>query len=354
MRIALDSQATLGQRTGIGQYTARLLAALQRVAPQHEYLALDWGRDLVMRTDRRLRWQQWELPRRARAAGAQVLHVTGFDAPRWRPCPVVLTVHDLIGMLFPRNLPPVSRLYWGRWLPCSIRWADRIIADSEQTRQDLVRLLGMAAERVAVIPLGVDEAFRPLADPAALAAVRAKYALPPAYILYLGTLEPRKGIDTLIAAYAALAADIPQHLVLAGKRGWHTRALFRQVEALGLGARVHALDYVAGEDRPALYSLADLFAFPSRYEGFGLPVLEAMACGTPVVCSHASSLPEVAGDGALTVAPDDAAALAAAMRRVLVDGSLRDALRARGLAWAQRFTWEETARRTAAVYEELA
>ncbi|MCL6430951.1 MAG: glycosyltransferase family 4 protein [Anaerolineae bacterium] len=353
MRVALDVQSTLGQPTGIGQYAGQLLAALRRVAPEHEFMGLSWGREVVMRTDRRLRWQQWELPRRAKAAGTDVLHVTGFDAPCFRPCPVVLTVHDLVGMLFPQSLPPIARLYWARWLPHSVRWATRIIADSYHTRADLIRLLGVRPERIEVVYLGVDETFRPVTDPVALAAVRERYGLPERVILYLGTLEPRKGLDTLIAAFARLAGDLPHHLVIAGKRGWYTEPLFRQVRALGLERRVHFPGYVAAGDQAALYSLADLFASPSRYEGFGLPVLEAMACGTPVVCSQAASLPEVAGDAAVLVPPGDVEALAAGLRGVLQDSALRQGLRERGLERAHRFTWEETARRTLAVYEQV-
>ncbi len=134
MKIAIDVQSTVGRKTGIGLYTVNLLDALRKIAPQHNVIPLAWGRDLPMRLDRRLRWQQWTLPRQARAAHADLLHVPGFDAPRWRPCPIVLTVHDLIGMLFPQNLPPVARFYWSRWLPWSVRWASRVIADSEHTR----------------------------------------------------------------------------------------------------------------------------------------------------------------------------------------------------------------------------
>lgn len=353
MRIGIDIQSTLGHKTGIGQYTAKLLAALRRVAPEYEYLELNWGRDVVMRTDRRLRWQQFELPRRAQAAKADLLHVPGFDAPLWKPCTVVLTVHDLIGLLFPANLPPISRFYWAWWLPRTIHWADWIIADSEHTRRDLIRLLGIPAERIEVIYLGVDEAFQPLETQARLEAVRHKYSLPLNIILYVGTLEPRKGLETLIAAYGALAADIPHDLVIAGKKGWYTAPLFLQVEDLGLDPRVHFTDYVADEDLPSLYNLAELFVYPSRYEGFGLPPLEAMACGTPVVCSNAASLPEIIGDAALSVPPDDAEALAAAIRRVLADKALRAKMRASGLERARSFTWEKTARRTAEIYERV-
>ena len=353
MRIGIDTQSTVGRKTGIGLYTAELLSALRRVAPEHVYLELQWGRDVVMRTDRRLRWQQWELPRRAKAVRAEVLHVPGFDAPWRKPCPVVLTVHDLIGMLFPANLPPISRFYWAWWLPRTIRWADYIIVDSEHTRQDLRRLLGVPAGRVEVIALGVSSAFRPWEDRAALEAVRQKYGLPPAFILYVGTLEPRKGLDTLIAAYSAWAGQSPYDLVLAGKRGWYTESLFQQVAQRGLTGRVHFTDYVDSVDLPALYNLAELFVYPSRYEGFGLPVLEAMACGVPVICSHAASLPEVAGDAALLVPADEVGAWAGAIRRVLESDELRAEMKAKGLVRARRFTWEETARRTVQVYERM-
>jgi glycosyltransferase involved in cell wall biosynthesis len=201
--------------------------------------------------------------------------------------------------------------------------------------------------------LGVDAAYRPLEDTAALATLAGKYGLPEEIILYVGTLEPRKGLDTLLDAYARLAGEVCHHLVIAGKRGWYTDLLFRLVERLGIAGRVHFTDYVPDEDLPGLYNLADLFVFPSRYEGFGLPPLEAMACGVPVITTTAASLPEVVGDAALLVSPGDAEALAAALRRGLVDAGLRADLRGRGVKRARCFTWEATARRTLQVYEEL-
>jgi glycosyltransferase involved in cell wall biosynthesis len=353
MKIGIDTQSTLGRKTGIGLYAAQLLRALRQVAPQHEYLALSSGRTEEMRTDQRLRWQQFGLPRRARARRVDLLHVTGFDAPLWKPCPVVLTVHDLIGLLFPGNLPPISRFYWSRWLPRSVRWADRIIVDSQHTKGDVNQLLGISAEHIEVIHLGLDKSLRPVQDENVLESVRDKYGLPQMFVLYLGTLEPRKGLDTLIAAYANLARDIPHHLVIAGKRGWRTELLYQQVEALGLDRHVHFTGYMPDEDLPALYSLAQLFVFPSQYEGFGLPPLGAMACGVPVVCTNSSSLPEVVGDAALLVPPNEAESLAAAMLHVLEDHELQAKMRFSGLEQAARFTWEKTAEATLRVYERL-
>lgn len=353
MRIALDTQATLGHRTGIGLYTSNLLDALRSVAPQHEWVELAWGRTRELRTDQRWRWQQIGLPRLVRTAHADLLHVPGFDAPRCKSCPVVLTVHDLIGMLFPRNLPPISRLYWSWWLPHSIRWADRIIADSEHTRQDIHRLLGVPRERIVVIPLGVGAEFHPIDNAKLLERARSEYELPDRFLLYLGTLEPRKGIDTLIRSFAEIVSHISHDLVIAGKRGWYTEPLFGLVNELGLQAHVHFTGYVDDELVPALLNLADLFVFPSRYEGFGLPPLEAMACGTPVITSDASSLPEVVADAGLMVPPDNPHALASAIERVLGDGALQADLSERGLNRAKQFTWEMTARRTLSGYKDL-
>lgn len=354
MRVGIDVQSTLGQKTGIGLYTTNLLQALRRVAPHHEYVELAWGPSRELRTDQRLYWQQWVLPRRARDMHIDVLHVPGFDAPFLKSCPIVLTVHDLIGRIFPKNLPPVSRFYWQYWLPFTIRWADIVVVDSHHTKSDLIHLVGIPSDRIYVVHLGVDSSFRPLQqDDAALAIVRLKYNLPLKFILYVGTIEPRKGLDTLLMAYAVLADKVSHDLVIAGKKGWYTESLFQLIKTYNLEQRVHFTGYVADEDLPKLYNLATLFVYPSRYEGFGLPPLEAMACGVPVICSNAASLPEVVGNAAWLVPPDDAYALAIAIGQVLEDQQLQAALRLKGLERAKQFTWEKTARQMVRIYEAL-
>ena len=351
MRIAIDMQPTLGRKTGIGQYTSKLIAALRSVAPEHEYVELTLGRDVVMRTDRRLRWQQVQLVRRARQAGASLLHVPGFDAPVRKKVPVVLTVHDLIGMLFPQNFPPVSRLYWSKWLPFTARFADRIIADSQCTRLDILRLIHIPTERVSVIPLGVEAHFQPQSAEA-IRQTREHYGLSANYILYVGTIEPRKGIDTLINAFARLEGRPALELVIVGKKGWYWDAVFQTITP-EIATRVRVLDYVHDDALPALYAGAAVFAFASRYEGFGLPVLEAMACGTPVVCANSSSLPEIVADSAWMVFPDDVGALARALDELLSDHGLADEFRHKGLERTRMFTWEKTALATLAVYQSL-
>ncbi len=352
LRVALDLQAARQQPTGIGSYAAALADAL-RLQENIEVVPINWGRDPVMRVHRRLLWQQFHLPLRARRQHVDLLHVTGFDAPIWRPVPTVLTVHDLIGMLFPGNLPPIARFYWSRWLPWSARRASHIIVDSGCTGRDLVRLLRIPEERISVVPLGVDRRFTPQPSEA-VSAVRTRFELPDRIALYVGTIEPRKGIDTLLAAWATLAASRPGvSLVIAGKPGWYTDRLHVRVRQLGLEKHVHWTGYVPAAVLPALYSAAEVFVFPSRYEGFGLPPLEAMACGTPVVSSSAAALPEVVGDAGLLVPPDDVPALAGALQRVLAEPALRAELRARGLRHASAFTWQRTAAQTRAVYEAV-
>ncbi|MBK8051592.1 MAG: glycosyltransferase family 4 protein [Anaerolineales bacterium] len=346
-------QSTVGKPTGIGQYAANLLAALHAVAPQYEFADLNWGRDVPMRLDNRLRWQQVHVPWHAHRASADLLHVPGFDAPAWKPCPVVLTCHDLIGCIFPQNLPPVSRFYWSKWQPWSLRFADAILADSEATKRDIIRIAQVNAAKITVTPLGVDPVFRP-APPAAQAACRIRYSLPEKFILYVGTLEPRKGIDTLIDAFAQLASRMPDlHLVLGGKKGWYWEPLIQRIDAVGLAHRIHVTGYIDAVDLPALYSASAAFAFPSRYEGFGLPILEAMACGAPVVSSNTSSLPEVTGDAGLQVPPDHPPLLAAALELVLTQPVLRTTLQTAGLDRAAEFTWERTARITCKVYDDV-
>lgn len=288
----------------------------------------------------------YELLRRPRP---DVLFVPAHVLPLAHPLPTVVTVHDLGYRYFPDAHPMAQRLYLDWSTRFSARGATRVIADSQATRADLSRFYGIAAEKITVVYPGRDET---LAD-ADRGRVREHYGLPAEYLLHVGTLQPRKNLVRLIEAAAALRAHRPGlELVLAGRPGWKAGPILaRAREQQGF---VRTLDYVPQADLAGLYSGAQAFVFPSLYEGFGFPVLEAMACGTPVVCSNTSSLPEVVGEAALMVAPTDTQALAAAVGRVLDDPSLRAALVAKGLAQAQRFSWARAAAETMQVLERAA
>jgi glycosyltransferase involved in cell wall biosynthesis len=280
-----------------------------------------------------------------------VLFVPAHVLPLAHPLPTVVTVHDLGYRYFPDAHPTAQRLYLDGSTRFSARGATRVIADSQVTRADLSRFYGIAAEKITVVYPGRDETLAPAYADADR--VREHYGLPAEYLLHVGTLQPRKNLERLIEAAAALRVRRPGlELVLAGRPGWKAEPILARARAQPGFVRI--LDYVPQAHLAGLYSGAQVFVFPSLYEGFGFPVLEAMACGTPVVCSNTSSLPEVAGEAALAVAPLDTEAMSAAIGRVLDDPSLRAALVAKGLAQVQRFSWARAAAETLQVLEQAA
>jgi glycosyltransferase involved in cell wall biosynthesis len=265
----------------------------------------------------------------------------------------VATIHDVIPYIYPETSSRLDWLIYRCWLPLAVRRLDAIITVSEQSRSDIIRYLPVQPEDVTVIPEAASNIYCVLGQ-AEIDSVLARHGIDFPYILYVGSVEARKNLPRLLEAYAKLREWSGQwKLVIIGARKWKSNPVFDTVRRLGLEPHVHFTGYVEESDLPALYNGASLFAFPSLYEGFGLPVLEAMACGTPVVTSNTSSLPEVAGDAALLIDPIDVEAIASAMRRVLEDHTLSTEMRAKGLARAREFTWERTARETIAVYERM-
>ena len=265
----------------------------------------------------------------------------------------VVSVHDLIPLILPHTFPARHRAVVRLALARVRRQADRIIVPSHAVERDVLERLGVREDRVAVVAHGCEPRFQPAPDETALRPAAARYGLPPRYVLAVGTLEPRKNLTTLLRAFARLrgaAGDPPPGLVLAGARGWLDSSIHDTVRSLGLEDVVRVPGFIDDDDLPAVYRGAEMFVFPSLHEGFGLPLVEAMACGVPVVASNSSALPEVAGGAALLVDPRDVDALAAAIGRVLRDRALRERLRAAGIARAGQFSWETAARRTLDVY----
>jgi glycosyltransferase involved in cell wall biosynthesis len=265
----------------------------------------------------------------------------------------VITIHDLAFLSFPQTFRRVNRTYLTWATRVSAKRAARILAVSEATKREIVRLLCLPPEKIVVTYDACDPRFAP-PEPAALEAFRRRKGLPERFILFLGTLEPRKNLPALIDAYAKIASSTDAPLIIGGGKGWLYDEIFARAEALSLGDKIRFVGYVDGAEQPLWYAAATVFAFPSLYEGFGMPPLEAMACGTPVVTSTSSSLPEVVGEAGLTVDPTDVDALAEALLRLLGDAELRAELQTRGLRQARRFSWRETAERTLAAYEDAA
>ncbi len=296
----------------------------------------------------RVLWEQLVQPWVLRRIRADLVHGPVFIGPVRAPCPAVVTIHDLSFMRFPEMFRPANRLYLSVLTRLSARRARRLIAVSAHAAAETTRLLGVPSQRIDVIYHGVDSTFRPL--PAeAVASFRQRRGLPERFMLFVGTLEPRKNLVRLVDAFARVG-DGGAALVLAGGKGWLYDELFARVEALGLRERVIFPGFVVSEELPLWYNAAAAFVYPSVYEGFGLPVLEAQACGTPVLTSDASSLPEAAGNAALMVDPYDVEALAAELDRLLTDAALRQELRERGIGHAGQFSWSRTAQQTARVY----
>jgi glycosyltransferase involved in cell wall biosynthesis len=299
----------------------------------------------------RVLWEQLAQGRALRAIGADLAHGPVFVGPLVAPCPVVVTVHDLSFLRYPYLFRPANRLYLCLLTRLSVHRARRVIAVSAHAADETAHLLGVERAKMRVVYHGVSPLFRPL-PPEEVAAFRARRGLPERFVLFVGTLEPRKNLVRLIEAFARSGADNGTALVLAGARGWYDEEVFATVERRGLSSRVHFPGYVPNDELPLWYNAAEIFAYPSLYEGFGLPVLEAQACGTPVLTSSVSALPEAAGDGALLVDPTDVEAIADGLHRLLTDATLRGVLRQRGLEHAAWFSWPRTAAETVAVYQE--
>lgn len=362
MRIAIDARLAAYTRGGIVQYTLQLLRAMVRLGEAHRFTVLQSRRDCIPLvqapglatracwTPPHHRLEQWLWPLELAPLGIDLLHCPDFVPPFRRRCPAVITVHDLGFLRFPETLTPESRRYYGQ-IHRAVRSAERIIAVSRSTRDDLVELVGADPARIEVVYEAANPDLVPVSDPEALAATRARFALPARFLLFVGTIEPRKNLVTLLRALAQLPERERPPLAIVGTVGWLADSFEQERKRLGLEAWVRLLGPQPNSALAPLYSAATALVYPSLYEGFGLPPLEAMACGAPVVAAATSAIPEVVGDAALLVPPTDDAALAEALRRVLADEGLRAELRARGLARARLFSWERAARDTLAVYQ---
>jgi glycosyltransferase involved in cell wall biosynthesis len=372
MRIGIDA-TPVTNRSGTGYYTQKLLEFLGRADSENEYFlfcpsdyaaslehpgVFDYPNYRIVQIQSRtplshIVWRQMQLPQQIRQHGIDLFHFPAFIASLRSEIPSVVTIHDLCFLLFPETFSWLRRHYYRYIIPRSIDRCDAVIADSDSTRRDIIEHIGAGNIRIQTVHLGVDPVrFYNVADTSVRERVRERYDLPRDFILYVGTLEPRKNIPRLIRAFAygIVSKGLPHDLVIAGRKGWLFKEIFREVRTLGLEQRVHFPGFVDPSDLAPLYSMARALAYPSLYEGFGLPCLEAMSCGTPVIVSDRSSLPELVGDCALLVDPMSVDAIAGALNKVCADEDCHKRLAERGPRHASHFSWLTTAKNTVAVY----
>lgn len=361
MKVLLNALQA-GNRSGTGRYAAHLSQWLPQVSGDIQVVTL-WPRGVprpgggagdVILCDvggafSRVWYDQVSIHRLRRRLGAELIHYPANVGALLPSHSSVVTVHDLSFFRAPEWYRFNRAQYYRAAVRRSVATARHIIADSQATADDLRRFLHVPPHRITVVPLGVEEHFR-AADDDAMAAARARYALPERYILYVGTLEPRKNLARLVEAFDRVAEGCGCDLVLAGREGWKTEAVHAAIKASLFADRIHLPGFIEQEHLVPVLTAAHAFAWPSLYEGFGLPPLEAMACGTPVLTSDVSSLPEVVGDAALLVNPYDTASIALGLETIATDGPVRAGLKARGRIQAQRFSWRRTAELTADVY----
>ncbi len=367
MRIGIDARTVLGRKTGDRSYALGLIHGLAAVGTEHEFF-LYVDRDpadellppapnfiihIIRRPTGRL-WTLLGLPAAAKGHALDVLHVQ-YMLPLWAPCPMLTSIHDISFRLHPEWFTLRDRLVMGLGIPGTLRRAAAVLTGSECTRDDLVREYAVPAGKVRVTAYAAPPEFRSPEPGADVEQICARYGLRRPYVLFVGVLQPRKNPERIVRAFveAKRKANLPHVLAVVGRRGWLYEDLFTTVKALDAEGDVLFTGYADDDDLPALYTAADLFLFPTLYEGFGIPILEAFACGTPTITSNVSGNAETAGDAALLVDPYSEHQIAAAVVDVLTRPELREALRRKGRERAREFTWERAATLTIDCYEQV-
>jgi glycosyltransferase involved in cell wall biosynthesis len=373
MHICLDVSPTAQKHAGLGRYAGEIARALAQYKSQ---LALslfynregeaelpDYLRHVPYRTVkmgnkpwrmRLLLSQMIHWPMDKVFGAVDIFHATNHLLAHFGRARTVYTLHDLIFLRYPEYHLPYNRWYLTFSMPRYLRAADVVVTPSEWTKRDAIHYYGLPESKIKVIYEAPAPTFQPVTDVASLNYIRQKYHLPENFILHVGTIEPRKNLIRLLEAFQLVLADWPNlKLVLIGKKGWLYESFFQRLQTLGLQECVIFPGFVDEADLPAFYQLAEIFVFPSLYEGFGLPPLEAMACGAPVISSNSSSLPEVVGNAGLLIDPTDTTALSQALNRVLTDSELRVDLGRRGLVQAQKFSWQKAVDELEEVYQSL-
>ena len=366
MRIGLDGIPLASAKTGIGHYTLELARALAQIDHDDEFelispfafnsSSLDHDLPVNLKkveARRRKFWWAVGLPLYMRRSATSLFHGTNYEIPLFSKCPTILSIHDLSQLLYPETHLAQSVRRARYRLPLMARAATKIITATEHVKREVVEHLKIDGEKIAVTPYAPRPVFRPLSRSEA-EETRTRLGIEENFILFVGTIEPRKNLVTLLRAFAEVlrSTDLRPQLVIAGQKGWLTGETMSYIESEGLGERVKLTGYITDEDLRALYSCCAVCVYPSLYEGFGLPPLEAMACGAPVIASNVPSLSEAVGQAAYLVSPTDVQGLAGAIVKLLRDEAQRSHFSRAGLNHASQFTWERTARLTLEIYRE--
>ncbi len=371
--ICIEASPAVHKQAGLGTYTAGLIQGLIHTDPGGQYsiayndsdnVNLEHPYDKLLAFTSAMGNKPWRMRNALTYFGArpfdrafpdvQLYHSTGHLLPKFKNIKTVFTLHDLIPLIYPEYHLPLNKIFLSQMFPRFLRQADAIISVSESTKRDAINLLDIPEEKITVVSEGVEPKFFPIRDPNRLASIRDKHGLPEQFILIVSTIEPRKNHTVLLDAYAELRKTHPDvGLVIVGKNGWMYEGFYDHLRETGLQKDVHLLGRVDEFDLTFLLSACTIFAFPSLYEGFGLPPLEAMSCGAPVVVSNTSSLPEVVGNAGITLDPKDVRAWVNAFSALLDDPQKRLQMSLAGQKQASKFKWEETAKQTQAVYQQV-
>lgn len=372
MKIGIDATALPPQPGGAGVYTIQFIRALASLHTEYKFIvfahdsgkkqintsetdALDWVCTPDKNPAFRLLWEQTAFPREVHGSGVDLLHSLHYTRPYSLACASVVTFHDMTFFLYPQYHTFFKRYYFPLAIRVSARKADALITVSNNTKADTIRLVGVPDHKITAIPLGISDEFKVISNEELLQDIREKYNLPQEFILHVSVVEPRKNLTLLLKSFQNLTRDGTDiSLVIAGQLGWMYEDVFKQVEELGIKKeQVIFTGYIPPEDLPGIYNLAKIFVYPSVYEGFGLPPLEAMACGTPTITTDISSMPENVGDAGILVPPKDEAALTQAIRSLLKNPDLQKQLSRSGPQRAGRFTWEANAQAALNVYRQV-
>jgi glycosyltransferase involved in cell wall biosynthesis len=370
MRIGIDATPLPENPVGAGIYIIQLIRALDKLNKEHELVifAHPMGRSLIdiqpsptlewvdvkeKSPAMRLLWEQTRLPILAKRQGIDLLHSLHYTSPLALPCKSIVTFHDMTFFLFPELHTRVKKHFFPFAIRMSAQRAEKLIAVSESTRRDSMCILNIPPEKIITAPNGISQKFHPISNQEKLEECRRKFNLQGEFILYVGLLEPRKNLPLLLTAYKKLnQVTDPPPLVIVGRKGWGQEEIERQLDELDIAERVHFTGYVPDSDLPIVYNLATVFVYPSIYEGFGFPPLEAMACGTPVITTAVSSMPDHVGKAGILVPPNDEETLVQAMKLIIEDKALQKQLSIEGRQQAKKFTWEQTAKITLEIYNQ--